>query len=118
MARVKRAQIRKVRRKKVFKRASGFFQARGKTYRQAHEAVMHAKANAFIGRKQRKRQFRRLWIVRINAALRPHGINYSSFINGLNRAGVGLNRKVLADLALHDPAAFGAVVAQAKAALA
>ena len=118
MARIKRAQIRKVRRKRVMTRAKGFFQQRGKTYRQAHQAVLKAESNAFRGRKERKRHFRRLWIVRINAALRPHQLNYSSFIHGLNKAGVNLNRKVLADLALNDPAAFGQVVAQAKSALA
>lgn len=118
MARIKRAQIRKVRRKKVMKRAKGFFQQRGTTYRQAHEAVMHAQANAFRGRKERKRQFRSLWIVRINAALNDHELSYSRLIHGLKLAGIDLNRKVLADLALNDPAAFGAVVQQAKAALA
>jgi large subunit ribosomal protein L20 len=117
MARIKRAQIRKVRRKKLLKRASGFYQQRSKTYRQAHEAVMHAEANAFRGRKERKRHFRRLWIVRINAALNEHELSYSRFIHGLTLAGVTLNRKVLADLALNDPAGFSAVVAQAKAAL-
>jgi len=118
MARVKRAQIRKVRRKKLMKRAKGFFQQRGTTYRQANEAVMKARANAYRGRKERKRHFRRLWIVRINAALNDHELNYSQFINGLNRAGIDLNRKVLANMALHDPAGFAAVVEKARAALA
>ncbi len=118
MARVKRAQIRKVRRKRVMTRAKGFFQQRGKTYRQAHQAVLKAEAYAFRGRKERKRHFRRLWIVRINAALRPHGMSYSVFIHGLNQAGIPLNRKVLADLALNDAAAFGSIVGQAKSALA
>jgi len=118
MARVKRAQIRKVRRKKLMKRAKGFFQQRGTTYRQAHEAVMHAESNAFRGRKEKKRQYRSMWIVRINAALNDHELSYSRFIHGLNEAGIDLNRKVLADLALNDPAGFSAVVEKAKAALA
>ena len=117
MARIKRAQIRKVRRKKLMKRAKGFFQQRGTTYRQANEAVMKARANAYRGRKERKRQFRRLWIVRINAALNEHDMNYSTFINGLNKAGIDLNRKVLANMALHDPASFAAVVQKARVAL-
>ena len=117
MARIKRAQIRNGRRKKVLKRASGFFQQRGTTYRQANEAVMKARANAFRGRKERKRHFRRLWIVRINAALGEHGMRYNQFIHGLNLAGVSLNRKVLADLALHDPAGFKSVVDSARAAI-
>ena len=117
MARIKRAQIRKVRRKKLMKKSRGYFQQRGTTYRQANEAVMKAGTNAYRGRKERKRQFRRLWIVRINAALGEHGMRYSQFIHGLSLAGVDLNRKVLADLALHDPAAFSSVVASARTAL-
>ena len=118
MARVSNAAIRKTRRKKLFKRAKGFFGARGKTFRQATEAVLKAEAYAFRGRKERKRQFRRLWIVRINAALLQHDMKYSRFIHGLKIAGITLDRKALANLALHDAAAFGVVVAQAKAALA
>ncbi len=117
MARIKRAQIRKVRRKKLLKRAKGFFQQRGTTYRQAHEAVMKAESYAFRGRKERKRQFRRLWIQRINAALLPTELNYSRFMHGLKLAGINLNRKVLADLAMNDPASFSAIVEQASAAL-
>ena len=117
MARVKRAQIRKVRRKKLMKRAKGFFQQRGTTYRQANEAVMKARANAYRGRKERKRQFRRLWIVRINAASRMRGMSYSRFINGLGKAGIKLNRKQLSELAIHDTAAFDALVEEAKASL-
>ncbi len=117
MARVKRAQIRKVRKKKVMKRARGFHLGRGSQYRQAHEAVMKAEANAYRGRKERKRQFRRLWIVRINAALRPHDLSYSRFIHGLKLADIQLDRKVLAQMALEDPAAFQAVVERARAAL-
>ena len=118
MARIKRAQIRKVSTKKLFSRSKGFFLSRGNTRRQANEAVMKARANAFVGRKQRKRQFRQMWIARISAAVKPHGISYSKFIHGLQKAGVELNRKMLSELAIHDAAAFTAVVDQAKAALA
>ncbi|MCB9759154.1 MAG: 50S ribosomal protein L20 [Alphaproteobacteria bacterium] len=117
MARIKNASLRKVRRRKLMKRTSGFFQARGKTFRQANEAAMKADANAFRGRKERKRQFRRLWIVRINAGLNPHGLSYSRFMHGLKLAGVSLDRKALAELAVHEPAAFGAVVEKAQQAL-
>ncbi len=118
MARIKRRQIRKVRLRKLFKRAKGFHLCRKNTLRQTKQAVMKARAYAFIGRKQKKRQYRRLWIVRINAALRPHGINYSRFINGLKKAGIELDRKQLSELAIHDPSGFQAVVGQAQAALA
>lgn len=117
MARVKRAQIRKVRKKKLFKRAKGFFLGR-KLYRQAKEHVLRAQAQEFVGRKLRKRHFRRLWTQRINAASRLHGLPYSRLIHGLKLANIELNRKVLADLAINDPAAFGKVVEAAKAALA
>ena len=118
MARIKRAQIRKTRTKKLFKRAKGFFGARGKTRRQANEAVLHARANAFRGRKEKKRQYRSLWITRISAALMPHDLKYSRFIHGLNQAGVTLNRKQISELAIHDPQAFEALVAQAREAIA
>lgn len=118
MARIKRAQIRKTRTKKLFKRSKGFFSARGNTRRQAHEAVMHAKANAFAGRKQKKRHYRALWIQRIGAALMPLELSYSRFIHGLGLAGIELDRKQLSELAIHQPEAFVAVVDQAKAALA
>ncbi|HJN73383.1 MAG TPA: 50S ribosomal protein L20 [Myxococcota bacterium] len=116
MARVSNASIRKTRVKKLKKRAKGFFGGRS-NFRQATEAVLKAEAYAFRGRKEKKRQFRRLWITRINAALTPHELKYSRFIHGLKAAGVELDRKALAALALHDPAAFGAVVEKAKAAL-
>jgi large subunit ribosomal protein L20 len=116
MARVKRAQIRHTRKKKLFKRAKGFFLGR-RLYRQAREHVLRAEAQEFVGRKLRKRHFRRLWTQRINAAARQHGLPYSRFIHGLKRADIALNRKVLADLAITDPAAFKAVVDQARAAL-
>ncbi len=118
MARIKRAQIRKVRTRKLFKRSKGFFLARRNTRRQANEAVLKAQAYKFRGRKERKRQFRALWITRISAALRPHGLSYSRFMHGLKQAGVELNRKQLSELAIHDPKAFGAVVETARAALA
>ena len=114
--RVKRAQNRKVRSKKLFKRSKGFFLARKNTRRQATEAVMHARANAFVGRKQRKRAFRRLWITRISAACRMRGTRYSRFINGLGRAGIGLNRKMLSEIAICDPATFDTIVERAEAA--
>ncbi len=118
MARIKRAVIRKTRTKKLFKRSKGFFGARNNTRRQANEAVLHARANAYVGRKQKKRQYRALWITRIGAALKAHeGINYSTFIHGLNEAGVTLNRKQLSELAIHDSAAFDSLVEQARAAL-
>ena len=115
MARVTGAQNRKTRTKKLFKRSKGFFLARNNTRRQANEAVMHARANAFIGRKQRKRAFRRLWITRINAAVRVHDMSYSNFMNGLNKAGVILNRKSLSELAINDEAAFAKIVELSKA---
>lgn len=118
MARIKRAQIRKTRTKKLFKRSKGFFGARGTTRRQTNEAVLKAKANEFRGRKEKKRQFRALWITRINAALMPHELSYSRFIHGLKLAGVDLNRKQLSEMAIHDPAAFEAVVGTAREALA
>jgi len=117
MARVKNAQNRKVRTNKLFKRAKGFFGARKNTRRQANEAVLHARANAFVGRKQKKRYYRRLWITRISAAVKPHDLNYSRFMHGLSLAGIQLNRKMISELAIQDAAAFEQLVAQAKAAL-
>jgi len=118
MARIKRAQNRKTRTKKLFKRSKGFFMARNNTRRQANEAVMKARANAYVGRKQRKRQFRQLWIIRISAALKTQGVSYSRFIHGLNLANIEVNRKILSELAIHDEAAFTAIVNSAKDALA
>jgi large subunit ribosomal protein L20 len=118
MARIKRSQIKKTRTKKLFKRSKGFFGSRRTLRRQAHEAVMHALKNAFIGRKQKKRQYRQLWITRISAALMPHELSYSKFVHGLDKAGIEINRKSLSELAIHDPAAFGAIVEKARAALA
>jgi large subunit ribosomal protein L20 len=116
MARIKRSMIRKTRIRKLHHRVKGFFIGR-RRLRQAIEARLKADANAFIGRKQRKRQFRRLWTQRLNAAARLHGLSYSKLIHGLKLSGVELNRKMLADLAVREPAAFEAVVQQAKVAL-
>jgi large subunit ribosomal protein L20 len=117
MARVKGSQIRKKRTAKLFKRSKGFFGARNNTRRQANEAVMHARANAFRGRKEKKRQFRALWIARISAALMPHELKYSRFIHGLSLSNIELNRKQLSELAIHDAAAFEVLVTQARTAL-
>jgi large subunit ribosomal protein L20 len=116
MTRIKRAQIRHTRIRKLRERVKGFFQSR-KRLRQAMEAAMKADRFAFAGRKQRKRQFRRLWTMRINAAVRQQGLSYSRFVFGLKKAGIEINRKVMADLAVREPNAFAAIVEQAKAAL-
>jgi len=116
MARIKGAQIRKTRKKNLFRRVRGFFLGR-RRLRQAIEARLKAEAQEFVGRKQRKRQFRRLWVQRINAGARQHGLTYSRFINGLKKAGVDVNRKMLADLAVREPAVFEALVEKARAAL-
>ena len=117
MARIKGALNRTTRKTNLRSRSKGFFGAR-KNLRQAIQAVMKSEQNQFIGRKQRKRQFRQLWTVRINAAARANGMNYSRFINGLKVAGISLNRKMLADLAVNEPEAFAGLVKQAQAALA
>ncbi len=116
MARVKRGILKRTRRKNLFRRVRGFFIGR-RRLRQAKEARMKAEKQEFIGRKQRKRHFRALWTKRINAASRLQGVSYSRLINGLNRAGISINRKMLADLAVREPAVFAAVVDRAKAAL-
>ena len=116
MARIKGAQNRKTRKKNLFRRVRGFFVGR-RRLRQAIEARLKAESQEFVGRKQRKRQFRRLWIQRINAATRQHGMSYSRFLNGLKKAGVTVNRKMLADLAVREPVVFEKLVEQAKAAL-
>jgi len=117
MARVKRGVIARRRHKKIIGRAKGYYNARRKVYRVANQAVIKAGQYAYIGRKQKKRQFRSLWIVRINAAARMFDLSYSRLINGLGKAGIEVDRKVLADIAVHDIQAFGAIAAQAKAAL-
>ena len=117
MARVKRGVTAKARHKKVLKQAKGYYGARRKVYRVAKQAVIKAGQYAYRDRRQRKRQFRQLWIVRINAAARQFGLSYSRFMDGLNKAGIEVDRKVLADLAVHDIAAFGALAEKAKASL-
>jgi large subunit ribosomal protein L20 len=117
MPRVKRGTVRRAKRKKLLARAKGFYQTKSKLYRAAKESVDTAAKYAYVGRKNKKRDFRRLWVVRINAAARENGISYSQLIRGLKAAGNTLDRKSLADLAVTQPAAFAAVAAQAKAAL-
>ena len=117
MARVKGAMMTRKRRKKTLKLAKGYFGAKSKLFRTAKQAVMKSGQYAYIGRKQRKRDFRRLWITRISAACRMNGVNYSTFMNGLKKAGITLNRKMLSELAINDAAAFTALVEKAKAAL-
>ena len=116
MPRVKRGSKRRERRKKILSLAKGYFLTKGKLYRSAKESIERAGNFAYVGRKNKKRDFRRLWIIRINAAARAHEISYSQFIAGLKRAGVDLDRKTLADIAARDEAAFAALVATAKAA--
>ena len=106
MARVKRAQIRKKRIKKLFKRSKGFFMSRNNTLRQANEAVMKARMNAYTVRKQKKRQYRAMWIARINAAARSLGISYSQLINSMTEKDILINRKILSDIAVNDPITF------------
>jgi len=115
MARVKRGVVARSRHKKVLKQAKGYYGARRKVFRVAKQAVTKAGQYAYRDRRQRKRQFRRLWIVRINAAARQFGLSYSRFMDGLNKAGIEVDRKVLADLAVHDIAAFGVLAEKAKA---
>jgi large subunit ribosomal protein L20 len=117
MPRVKRGSVRRAKRKKLLSRAKGFYQTKSKLYRAAKEAVDTAGKYAFVGRKNKKRDYRRLWIVRINAAARENGLTYSQLMRGLKAAGVTLDRKVLADMAATQSAAFAKVAAQAKAAL-
>jgi large subunit ribosomal protein L20 len=117
MARVKRGVVARARHKKVLKKAKGYYGARSKVYRVAKQAVIKAGQYAFRDRRVRKREFRALWITRINAAARTNGLSYSRFMNGLSKAGVEVDRKMLADLAVHDAAAFTALAEQAKAEL-
>jgi large subunit ribosomal protein L20 len=117
MARVKRSVHAKKKRREILDAAKGYTGTRRTRYRAAKEQVMHSGQYAYRDRRDRKGQFRRLWITRINAACRPHGLSYSRFISGLRVAGVELDRKVLADLAVRDPAAFAALVATAREAL-
>lgn len=117
MARVKGALMTRKRRKKVLKLAKGYFGGKSRLFRTAKEAVMKSGRYAYIGRKQKKRDFRRLWITRISAGCKQNGMNYSTFMNGLKKAGITLNRKMLSEIAIHDPAAFTALTEKAKAAL-
>jgi len=118
MPRVKRGTKRRAKRKKILERASGYFLTKSKLYRSAKESVDRALNFAYTGRRQKKRQYRSLWIVRIGAGANANGLSYSQFVSGLKKAGVELDRKILADLAVHDAAGFTALAEQAKAALA
>lgn len=115
--RVKTGVVRRRRHKKVLKLARGFYSGRSRHFRKAKEQLERSMVYAFRDRKAKKRDFRRLWITRINAACRLNDISYSKFINGLKKAGIELDRKILADMAMNEPAAFTTVVGQAKAAL-
>jgi large subunit ribosomal protein L20 len=117
MARVKRGVTARARHNKVLGKAKGYYNARRKIYRAAKQAVIKAGQYAYRDRRAKKREFRALWIARINAAARIYGLSYSRMIDGLNRAGVEIDRKMLADLAVHDTDAFGAIAQQAKTAL-
>ena len=114
MARVKGAMMTRKRRKKILKLAKGYWGAQSKHFKMANQAVMKSLTYAYVGRKLKKRDFRRLWITRISAAAKMNGINYSRFMNGLKKANVDINRKMLADIAHNDPAAFTALVELAK----
>ncbi len=114
MARVKRGVTARARHKKVLKKAKGYYGARSRVFRTAKQAVIKAGQYAYQGRKQKKRQFRSLWIIRINAAVNQQGLSYSKFIAGLKRAKIDIDRKILADIAVHDKKAFAAIVAKAK----
>ena len=118
MPRVKRGTKRRQRRRKILKQAEGYFLTKSKLYQAAQEQVQRGLKFAYAGRKQKKRQYRSIWIVRIGAALQDQGISYSRFISGLKKAGFELDRKILADIAVHDPAGFKALAERAKAAAA
>ena len=117
MARVKGAIMTRKRRKKTIKLAKGYFGAKSKLFKMAKEAVMKSYQYAYIGRRLKKRDFRRLWITRISAAAKMNGMNYSTFMNGLKKSGITMNRKMLSEIAINDADAFTAIVAQSKAAL-
>jgi large subunit ribosomal protein L20 len=117
MPRVKRGSSRRTKRKKLLKRAKGYYATKSKLYQAAQEAVDKALNYAYSGRRRKKRDFRRLWVVRINAAARLNGLTYGQLINGLKTAGVGLDRRSLAELAVNHPAAFASVAHQAQASL-
>jgi len=117
MARIKRATMTHKRRKKILRLAKGYYGSKSKHFKMAKQAVYRSGQYAYIGRKQRKRNFRSLWITRISAACKMNGMNYSTFMNGLKKAEVNLNRKMLSEIAIADPAAFTALTEKAKAAL-
>ncbi len=117
MARVKGAMMTRKRRNKTLRLAKGYWGSKSKHFKMAKQAVMKSGNYAYIGRKQKKREFRQLWIARISAAAKMNGINYSTLMNGLKKAGVTLNRKMLSEIAISDPAGFTAIVEKAKAAL-
>ena len=117
MARVRGAMMTRKRRNATLKLAKGYWGSKSKHFKMAKQAVMKSGNYAFAGRKMKKRDFRRLWITRISAAVAPYGLNYSKFMNGLKKAGIELNRKSLSEMAIHDAAAFAAIVEKAKAAL-
>ncbi len=117
MARIKGAIMTRKRRNKVLRLAKGYYGSKSKLFKTAKQAVMKSGNYAYIGRKQKKRDFRRLWITRISAACKMNDINYSTFINGLKKAGIELNRKMLSEIAIADPEGFAALVEKAKAAL-
>ena len=117
MARIKGAMMTRKRRNKTLKLAKGYWGSKSKHFKMAKQAVMKSGNYAYVGRKQKKREFRQLWITRISAAWKMNGINYSQFMNGCKKAGITLNRKMLSEIAIHDAAGFTAIVEQAKAAL-
>ena len=117
MARIKGAVTTRKRRKKILKLAKGYWGAKSKLFKMANQAVMKSLTYAYVGRKQKKRDFRRLWIMRINAACKANGMNYSRFMHGLKLSGINLNRKMLSEIAIHEPEAFTQLCGTAKAAI-
>ena len=114
MARVKKGVTARKRHKKVVKQAKGFYGQKSRNFKAANPAVMRALRSAYVGRKNKKREYRRLWIARINAAARANGISYSKFVNGLKKSGIEMNRKMLSEMAIYDPAGFAALCETAK----
>ena len=114
MARVKKCVTARKRHKKVIKQAKGFYGQKSRNFKAANPAVMRALRSAYVGRKNKKREYRRLWIARINAAARANGISYSKFMNGLKKSGIEMNRKMLSEMAIYDPAGFAALCETAK----
>lgn len=117
MARVKRAVMTRKRRKKILKLSKGYFGGKSKLFRTAKQAVMKSGQYAYIGRKQKKRDFRKIWITRISAGCKQNGMNYSTFMDGLKKANIALNRKMLSEIAISDPAAFSSLCEKAKSSL-